>query len=193
MIRMAQVSDVPAMLQIYAPYITDTTYSFEYTVPTQEAFTQRFQSISRDFPWLVWEEEGRVLGYAYGSLPFERAAYAWCGEVSIYLAPEAWGRGVGRRLYGALEALMAQQGYRKVYALVTTENAGSMAFHQKVGYHIRATFEDCGFKHGRWLGVVWLEKQLLLQDRPEQMPEPWHAFSEKKSNFEAIVNILALF
>ena len=98
MIRIAMQADVAAMLAVYAPYVTDTTYSFEYTVPTLEVFTQRFISISEAFPWLVWEEDGKILGYAYGSLPFERAAYAWCGEVSIYLAPQAQGRGVGRRL-----------------------------------------------------------------------------------------------
>ena len=122
MIRIATEADVAAMLAIYAPYVENTTYTFEYTVPTTEEFIHRFREITQQFPWLVWEQDGVILGYAYGSLPFVRAAYAWAGEVSIYLAPEAQGRGIGRRLYTALEALMEHQGYRILYAIITEEN-----------------------------------------------------------------------
>ena len=83
MIRMAVEADVPAMLAIYSPYVLNTTASFEYEPPTQAEFLERFRRITRQFPWLVWEEEGEILGYAYGSLPFERAAYAWCAEASV--------------------------------------------------------------------------------------------------------------
>lgn len=192
MIRIASEKDVPAMLAIYTPYVTDTTYSFEYTPPTPDAFMARFRSISRDFPWLVWEENGRVLGYAYGSLPFERAAYAWCGEVSIYLAPQAQGRGVGRRLYTALEKLMLLQGYRVLYALVTSENAASLAFHEKLGYRPGVVFDRCGFKFGRWLGVHWLEKRPEIGEIPTQMPVPWHTFVESDRKLAQILDILSL-
>ena len=93
MIRLAAHADLPAILAIYAPYVENTTYTFEYDVPTLESFTARFDAITAQFPWLVWEDDGRVLGYAYGSAPFERAAYQWCAEVSIYLAPEIQGKG----------------------------------------------------------------------------------------------------
>lgn len=192
MIRIATQADVAAMLAVYAPYVTDTTYSFEYTVPTLEVFTQRFVSISEAFPWLVWEEDGKLLGYAYGSLPFERAAYAWCGEVSIYLAPQAQGRGVGRRLYTALEKLMRLQGYHRVYALVTSENTGSLAFHEKLGYRLRAEFTDCGYKKGRWLGVRWLEKELKKEEKPMQMPTPWHILREKIEDLLQNIDVLPL-
>ena len=89
MVRLADPSDIPRMLDIYAPYIRSTTVTFEYEVPTLAEFTQRFYGITESFPWLVYEEEGRVLGYAYASLPFERAAYRWCAEPSIYLDPQA--------------------------------------------------------------------------------------------------------
>ena len=104
MIRIAAKADIPAILDIYAPYILNTTATFEYTVPSLEEFTARFENITSQFPWLVWEENGTVLGYAYGSAPFERAAYRWCAEVSIYIAPHAKGQGIGRKLYAALEA-----------------------------------------------------------------------------------------
>ena len=102
MIRIAREQDIPAMLEIYAPYVENTTYSFEYDVSCRKTFTQRFFAITAQFPWLVWEEEGKILGYAYGSPPFERAAYRWCAEDSIYLLPEAQGRGIGTRLCRAL-------------------------------------------------------------------------------------------
>ena len=96
-IRPANIADLPRILEIYGPYVENTAISFEYTVPALEAFTQRFLDITAQFPWLVWEEEGAVLGYAYGSAPFERAAYQWSAEASIYLCPEACGRGIGRK------------------------------------------------------------------------------------------------
>ena len=77
MIRIATPEDLPQILAIYGPYVRDTTHSFEYEIPTMAAFARRFEDITAQFPWLVWEENGKVLGYAYGSLPFSRAAYRW--------------------------------------------------------------------------------------------------------------------
>ena len=171
-IRMATERDLLRILEIYAPYVENTAISFEYTVPTLEAFTQRFLTVTAQFPWLVWEEKGVVLGYAYGSLPFERAAYQWSAEASIYLCPEACGRGIGRKLYAALEDILKQQGYRKVYAIITTANEASLAFHQAVGYRHTATFPDCGYKFGRWYGTVWLEKDLNIWPTPPNPPIP---------------------
>ena len=158
MIRIAEERDVPEILAIYAPYVLTTTYTFEYDVPTEEAFLQRFRTITAQFPWLVWEENGAVLGYAYGSAPFERAAYRWCAEISVYLKPEARGKGIGTHLYKALEAILTYQGYRLVYAIITSENAASMAFHEKMGYKLDAKFQNCWYKFGRWLSVAWMEK-----------------------------------
>jgi phosphinothricin acetyltransferase len=97
-IRLATPEDLPQILAIYAPYVTDTTHTLEYTVPSLEEFTARFQDITAQFPWLVWEEEGKILGYAYGSLPFHRAGYRWCAEASMYLHPDAHRRGIGTKL-----------------------------------------------------------------------------------------------
>ena len=169
-IRMATKADVPAILEIYAPYVRDTAISFEYSVPTLAEFTARFEAITAQFPWLVWEEAGMVLGYAYGSLPFERAAFGWCGEVSIYLRPEARGRGIGKKLYAVLESLMKLQGYCKVYSLITTANAPSIAFHEAVGYCYVAELPCCGFKLGQWHGLVWMEKVLESVEMPTTPP-----------------------
>ena len=174
MIRFATEADIPAILEIYAPYVLNTTFTFEYTVPTAAEFTARFRTITAQCPWVVWEEDGKVLGYAYGSLPFERAAYAWCSEVSIYLAPQVQGKGVGRKLYRVLEAIMTCQGYQVVYSLITSENTGSLTFHERVGYRFTANMAKCGYKFGRWLGVIWMEKRLQDSDVPGKMPVPWH-------------------
>ena len=170
MIRLATVADVPQILKIYGPYVENTAISFEYEVPSLESFTQRFLKYTEQFPWLVWEEEGAVLGYAYGSAPFERAAYRWCAEASIYLAPQVHGRGIGKALYAALEAILTLQGYVKVYSLITTANEPSIRFHEAVGYRFMCEMPDCGFKQDTWHGVVWLEKMLNSTEKPENFP-----------------------
>lgn len=173
MIRHATENDLSAMLDIYRPYVENTTYSFEYEVPSMADFTQRFRDHVAQFPWLVWEEAGVVLGYAYAGAPWERAAYRWCAEVSIYLHPSVQGKGIGRRLYEVLEDILQRQGYRVAYALITTENTGSVAFHEKLGYSYHSVFENCGYKMGRWLGVIWLQKWLNPLGDPTEFPKKW--------------------
>jgi len=169
-IRQATVQDIPRILEIYAPYVENTAISFEYIVPSLEAFTQRFLGITAEFPWLVWEENGTILGYAYGSRPFERAAYQWNAEASIYLCPEAKGKGIGKKLYAELEKRLQQQGYKKVYAIITTANEASVAFHKAAGYRHTATFPNCGYKFGTWYGTIWMEKELNAWDVPPDEP-----------------------
>lgn len=193
MLRIAREEDLLQMLAIYAPYVEATTWSFEYHVPTPEAFLQRFREITRQFPWLVWEEGGEILGYAYGSAPFgEREAYAWCAEGSIYLRPDARGRGLGRRLYAALEALLEIQGYQVVYALITTENEASAAFHRRLGYALRGEFPRCGYKLGRWVGVWWYEKWLRLVESPSKMPVPFLSIVRCTQNIDDILYNLSI-
>jgi len=171
-IRLATVEDIPRILEIYAPYIENTVCNFEYTVPSLSDFTQRFLKITEQFPWLVWEENGTVLGYAYGSRPFQREAYQWSAEASIYLCPQTKGKGVGKKLYAALEALLRKQGYRKVFAIITEANQDSVAFHRAAGYRYVATLPDCGFKFGKWYGTVWMDKDLNIWDTPPHAPIP---------------------
>lgn len=192
MIRFATTADVAAMLAIYAPYVENTAFSFEYAPPSYEAFLNRFTNYTRQLPWLVWEENGQVLGYAYGSLPFERAAYAWCAEVSVYLAPQVHGQGIGKKLYAVLEEILWRQGYRKIYALITSENTGSLAFHQKVGYRFSAEFPNCGFKFGRWLGVTWLEKEANIVEIPSGFPVPWYVIVKNDEDWQNILALLSL-
>ena len=193
MIRIATLEDIPAILEIYAPYVRNTAYSFEYTVPTESEFIRRFEEITAQFPWLVWEEDGKVLGYAYGSLPFKRAAYQWACEVSIYLAPEAQGKGIGRRLYGALEHILFFQGYRVIYSVVTSENTHSLGFHAHLGYRKVAELPGCGVKFGRWQGTVWLEKRLDSVEIPTNPPQGWRSIVKNDKKYSDILDALPLF
>ena len=169
-IRLAKEQDIPRILEIYRPYVENTAISFEYTVPTLAEFTRRFFGITAWFPWLVWEEDGLVLGYAYAGRPWERAAYQWDASASIYLCPEAQGKGIGKKLYAVLEELLQKQGYKKVYAIITTANEPSIAFHRAVGYRHTATMPNCGYKFGNWYGTVWMEKELNAWDAPPRKP-----------------------
>ena len=187
MIRIATIEDVPEMLAIYTPYVENTTVSFEYTPPSLEEFTRRFVSYTRQFPWLVWEEDGVILGYAYASAPFPRAAYGWCAEPTVYLRPEARGRNIAARLYATLEEILWRQGYQVLYALVCGENTQSRRFHEKHGYRVCAEFPDIGYKMGRWLSLIWYEKRQKVANIPSISPCPW---SEIVQGGERLADIL---
>ena len=192
MIRIAENHDVPAILTIYGPYILTGTATFEYDVPTETEFLQRFETITARFPWLVWEENGEILGYAYASPPYSRAAYQWCAEPSVYLRPDARGRGIGNALYSALEAILKIQGYQVLYALITGENDGSLRFHERCGYEFRVRFPNCGFKFGRWLDLVWMEKRLKPVEIPSNPPISWSELRNNAQKFSDILDILSL-
>jgi len=192
MIRMATCDDIPEILEIYAPYVLTTTATFEYDVPCKKEFTQRFLKYTAQFPWLVWEEDGNILGYAYASAPFERAAYGWCAEPSVYLRPEEKGRGIGTKLYAALEQILKKQGYQKLLALVTSENRSSVAFHEKLGYRICGEFPHCGYKFNRWLSLIWMEKQLNFVENPSAFPVKWMSIVENAENLTDILDNLSL-
>ena len=192
MIRIAEERDIPAILEIYGPYVLNTTITFEYDVPTREEFTRRFRDITRQFPWLVYEEDGEILGYAYASAPYARAAYAWCAEPSVYLKPEARGRGIGRKLYAALEQILDCQGYQVLYALVTQENEASLRFHERCGYRVSVLFPNCGFKFGRWLGVIWMEKRLKSVEIPSHPPISWNRIRQTCQKISDILDTLSL-
>ena len=192
MLRIATTDDIPAILAIYAPYIENSTATFEYDVPCLRSFTQRFLDITAQYPWLVWEEKGKILGYAYAAAPYQRAAFSWCAEPSIYLVPEAHGKGIGKKLYTALEEILKLLGYRRSYALITSENQASLRFHEALGYRVLAHFPDCAYKMGRQLGVTWMEKCLISAEIPSIFPAEYPTFVENVENFTKILDILSL-
>lgn len=174
-IRPAKASDAAALLAIYAPYVTDTTVSFEVEVPGLEEFRARIERGLSDFAYLVAVDDatGEPAGYAYYGPFRSRPAYLWSAETSIYLAPEHQGRGLGGRLLDALEGRMAEQGIHMSIACITSDNAPSIAFHEKHGYRVCGSHTACGYKLGRWLDITWMEKQILpCEGEPAPLARP---------------------
>ena len=184
-IRTVQLSDAEAILQVYAPFITDTCISFEYVVPSVEEFAQRIASISAEYPYIVLEEDGEIVGYAYSHRYLERVAYSWDVEVTIYLAPKVQGKGLGVILYDALEKLMALQNIKNLYSCITGDNVHSIEMHRSMGYELIGTFPKAGFKHDRWLDVVWMAKAI---GEKENAPLPFVPFAEvEESKIEEVL------
>lgn len=170
-LRLAKPDDAEKLLEIYAPFVSSSDrtlsdVSFEYEVPSVEEFTERIKNISADYPYIVCEHEGRLLGYVYAHPYIQRAAYQWGAEVTIYLAPEGQGRGLGKVMYAALEALLRLQGIVVTYACITASNEHSVKMHEACGYKIIGTFNNTGFKHDHWLDMVWMEK--VIAEHPKQ-------------------------
>ena len=158
-IRFAQEKDSIQLLDIYGQYI-DTTVTFEYRLPTVEEFAGRIREIGGEYPYLVCEDEGRAVGYAYAHKPFERAAYQWDAELSIYLDRIYTSAGLGSRLYGILMEILKLQGVRTAYGCVTMPNPKSERLHRRMGFEKIGAFHNTGYKNGKWLDVVWYEKQI---------------------------------
>lgn len=173
-IRMATTADTAELLAIYGQYI-DTSITFEYTLPTQVEFATRIAGILAAYPYLVWQEDGKVLGYAYAHRHMERAAYQWNAELSVYLDRAARGRGLGRRLYGALMELLTMQGVLSAHALVTSPNPASQALHQSMGFGMTAVQRLAGYKNGAWHDVLWYEKELAPRGPEPAAPVPLSA------------------
>ncbi len=178
-IRQVQLSDAEQILKVYAPFITDTCISFEYVVPSVEEFAQRIAGISAEYPYIVLEEDGVIVGYAYAHRYLERVAYSWDVEVTIYLAPRVQGKGLGVILYDALEKLMKLQNIKNSYSCITGDNVHSIEMHRSMGYELIGTFPKAGFKHDRWLDVVWMAKAI---GEKENAPLPLVLFSEMQAS-----------
>ena len=164
-IRMAEEKDAAALLEVYRPYIA-TTVTFEYEVPTVEEFTRRVRHTLEGYPYLLCEEKGEVLGYAYAHRAKERAAYSWDAELSVYVSDKAHGRGIGHALYSALMELVTMQGVRNFYGVITGENTRSIRFHESFGFTVAGVFHRTGYKNGKWLDVIEMEKCLEGEDPP---------------------------
>lgn len=170
LIRAATEADAEPIRAIYAPSCLHTAVSFEVQPPSVQEIQQRIQKISAQFPWLVCETAGRVVGYAYGCAHRERAAYRWSADVAVYIAGEKRRAGVGRALYTSLFRILALQGYFKAYAGITLPNPGSVGLHEAVGFTPVAVYRGVGYKLGAWHDVGWWE--LSLQPERSEPGEP---------------------
>ena len=160
-IRPATLDDAAGCARIYAPYVTDSIVSFELDPPGEAEFRRRMATAHA---WLVAEEDGEIVGYAYGSPHHERAAYRWAADVAIYIAPSHQRRGLGRRLYTDLFAMLREQGLRMLCAGLTMPNAGSDGLHRSMGFEEVGVYRKIGWKDGAWHDVRWYQLDLYPGD-----------------------------
>lgn len=177
-LRLATPDDAAAVRRIYAPYVEETPVTFETSPPTVAACRERIEGTLPDYPWLVCELDGDVVGYASAGPIREYDAFEWAVESSVYVAESAQGRGLGSALYAALLALLERQGYVVVYAVVTLPNPASAALHESFGFAHEGTFAGMGYKNGAWHDVGWWS--LVLDERPAD-PEPPRLLTDLRS------------
>lgn len=181
-IRIASPDDAEKILEIYAPYVTDTAVSFEYTVPDIGDFRKRIEGILKEYPYLVAEEDGQIIGYAYAGPFHSREAYKHSAELSIYIKNEYHGRGIGQNLYCKLEEILSAQNVFTTCACIAVPEIEdeyltdiSELFHERIGYHTVGRHEKCGYKFGRWYSMIWMEKEIKKR---VPNPEPFIPFSQ---------------
>lgn len=166
MIREAAPADAAAIAAIYAPLVTDTVISFEEEPPSAQEITER---MAASHVWLVAEEDGHVVGYAYAAQFHPRAAYRWSTEASIYLGPEARGRGIGKDLLAELLERLKAMGFVNVFGGTALPNPASERLLESFGFKKVAHWEQVGFKLGAWHDVSW--RQLTLQEPTVPPPD----------------------
>lgn len=183
-IRMANPADAQALLNIYAPYVINTAITFEYAVPSVEEFASRIAHTLEKYPYLIAEEGGNILGYAYASPFHDRPAYDWAVETSIYVDQNIKHRGIGRKLHDALESTLREQGILNMNACIAypTEedehlDKNSVEFHAHMGYRLVGEFYKCGYKFNRWYNMVWMEK-LIGEHLSDQKPPKFNRLTK---------------
>jgi phosphinothricin acetyltransferase len=174
-IRVASEADAAACHGIYAPVVENSAITFETELPGVEAMAGRIRARLANHPWLVWEEGGEVLAYAYAGRFRERAAYDWIAETSIYVHEKARRRGIARRLYGTLLDAMRLQGINQAVGVITLPGDTSVAMHEALGFAPAGVWPKAGYKLGRWWDVgVWS----LFVAEPANPPAPVVPFAE---------------
>jgi phosphinothricin acetyltransferase len=161
-IRPASAADVPAITAIYRPAVLTGTASFELDPPDEAEMLRRFKVIADGgYPYFVAELEGRVAGYAYASAYRTRPGYRFTVENSVYVAPEAQGKGVGRALLDRLVTACQDGGFRLMIAVIgDSANFPSITLHRRAGFRFCGTIHSVGYKFGRWLDSVLMERPL---------------------------------
>ena len=185
-VRIAKAEDAPRILEIYAYYVENTAVSYEYDVPSLAEFTERIRNILVKYPYIVAEEDGRIVGYIYASRFAQRAAYGWAAGTSIYIDREYHRRGIGKLLYEKLEAILKLQNITNLYAGAADPmeeedpylTRNSEHFHEAIGYKPVARYNGCGCKFGRWYNLLWMEKIINDHSVPPKEVIPFSELEE---------------
>lgn len=178
MIRIAHADDATAIHDIYTPSVTHGVETFETELPGVEAMRERVLTRLRQYPWIVWEDDGRVLAYAYASRFRERAAYDWIAETSIYVHSDARRRGIARKLYGALLDAMRLQGINQAVGVITLPGASSVTMHEAMGFTPAGVWRSAGYKRDAWWDVGVWQMELQAPENPPQAVVPFAQLRE---------------
>lgn len=185
-LRVATPEDAAALAEIYAPYVRETAITFEYAVPSAAEFAGRIAHTLEKFPYLVAENDGEIVGYAYAGAFHPRAAYQWCAEMSVYVKRDVRRMGVGRKLYDAMETILCMQRLTNVEACIAVPSApdahltmDSVRFHEKMGYRMVGAFHQCGYKFDTWYDMVWIEKHIGEHVRHQPPILNWEEIREE--------------
>jgi L-amino acid N-acyltransferase YncA len=172
-LRAATPGDAAAIAGIYAPFVTASAVSFETEPPDAEAMRARIEAGGALYPWIVGEAgDGSLLGYAYGARFRDRPAYRFTVEISVYLRAGAAGRGLGRRLYEPLLAVLEAQGFTQAIAAITLPNEASVRLHERLGFERAGVYRQVGWKLGQWHDVGLWQRPLAKAKTPPDEPRP---------------------
>ncbi len=158
MIRPVMEHDVNDICQIYNYYVENTAISFEEKIISNPEMEQRVYTQSTDYPWLVYEDDGKVVAYAYANKWKARSAYRFTLEATIYMSSDCQGKGIGTKLYQALLDELITRSVRSVMAVIALPNPASIALHEKMGFEKVAHFKEVGYKHKKWMDVGYWQK-----------------------------------
>ena len=160
-IRDAKLEDAEAILQIYAPIVEKTAISFETQVPDKNEIQTRIKAYSESHTFLVADDGNTIQGYCYGSSFRPRKAYGKTAEVTVYVAEDQQGKGIGHSLYAELFKQLIDRGFHTAIAGITLPNPASIALHRASGFKTVGTLREVGHKLDRWHDVQWWQKQLI--------------------------------
>jgi phosphinothricin acetyltransferase len=171
-LRLAKIDDAPAIVEIYRAYVIDSAVSFEAQPPSIAEMQSRITEVAKKYPWLVYEEQGRILGYAYATTFRAREAYTWTAESTVYVDRQCHGQGIGKRLYTHLFGALKDQGICNVIAGITLPNDSSVRIHESFGFRAVARLTNAGFKLGRWWDVGYWQLEIAKPSSPKPLGAP---------------------
>ena len=171
-IRLAEAEDARGILEIYAPYVSNTSVTLTSKVPTIEQVVQTMLDVKKNYPYLVCTRQGKVVGFAYAYRLRPHEAYRWNADLAIYIDPEFQGKGVATALYTALFQILKIQGFCNLYAVITVPNDASVALHKHFGFKELAIMKKSGFKLGNWHDDLYMELKVPGCCNPEDFGAP---------------------
>ena len=185
LIRLAREDDSAGVAEVYRPYVEDSRISFEEHAPDAAEMARRIVGERPGYhPWLVAEEDSRILGFANSSPLRTRPAYRWSVETGIYLAPDAHGRGLGRSLLLTLTGVLERQGYVTAIGAIALPNDSSVRLHQALGFVPAGTYQGIGFKLGQWIDVSLWQKELAPRSPEPSEPRPFDELFEASASLQ---------